>query len=62
MVERHDEESLWAPFWCSLPPALHSALTMSDSLVQALQGTPAYAEIATSRQVNCCIYRAVYGV
>lgn len=51
MVERHDAESPRAPFWQSLPGQLHSGFSMSDSLLQALQGTPAYTEIDTSRKV-----------
>lgn len=51
MVERHDADSPRAPFWQSLPQQLHSGLSMSESLLQTLQGTPAYAEIDTSRKV-----------
>lgn len=51
MVERHDEESPRAPFWQSLPSQLHSGFNMSDSLLQTLDGTPAYAEICSSRKV-----------
>lgn len=51
MVERHDEDSQWAPFWESLPPKLHSGLSLSDGLVQALQGISAHAEIVNSQQV-----------
>lgn len=55
MVERHDADSPRAPFWKSLPEQLHSGLSMSDSLLQTLQGTPAYAEIDTSRKVIICV-------
>ena len=51
MVERHDEESARAPFWQSLPDQLHSGFSMSERLLQTLQGTPAYAEICSSRKV-----------
>ena len=51
MVERHDAESPRAPFWLSLPQQLHSGLSMSDALLQTLQGIPAYTELATSRKV-----------
>lgn len=51
MVERHDEESPTAPFWRSLPSQLHSGFSMSDRLLQTLQGTPGYAETCTSRKV-----------
>ena len=52
MIERHDEDSQWAPFWACLPQQLHSGLSMSDGLVQALEGIPAHAEIVNSRQVS----------
>ena len=55
MVERHDKESPRAPFWQSLPNELHSGFSMSDSLLQTLQGTPAYAEICNSRKVPASV-------
>ena len=55
MVERHDEESPRAPFWRSLPDQLHSGFSMSDRLLQTLEGTPAYAEICTSRKVSASV-------
>lgn len=51
MVERHDTDSQWAPFWQSLPQTLHSGLSMSENLLQTLQGTSAYAECTGARQV-----------
>lgn len=50
MVERHDADSQWAAFWQSLPETLHSGLTMSDTLLQALQGTSAHTECHSARQ------------
>ncbi|KAL0018977.1 hypothetical protein WJX79_002006 [Trebouxia sp. C0005] len=50
MVERHDPDSQWAAFWQSLPETLHSGLTMSDTLLQALQGTSAHTECHSARQ------------
>lgn len=55
MVERHDEASPRAPFWQSLPYQLHSGFSMSDSLLQTLEGIPAYAEIRTSRKVPASV-------
>ncbi len=52
MVERHDPDSQWAAFWQSLPETLHSGLSMSDTLLQALQGTSAYTECHSARQVR----------
>ena len=52
MVERHDPDSHWAAFWQSLPETLHSGLTMSDTLLQALQGTSAHTECHSARQVR----------
>ena len=52
MVERHDPDSQWAAFWQSLPEMLHSGLSMSDTLLQALQGTSAHTECHSARQVR----------
>ena len=52
MVECHDPESTWAPFWQSLPGTLRSGLGMSEELLQALEGLPDYAEIVSARQVH----------
>ncbi len=52
MVERHDADSQWAAFWQSLPETLHSGLSMSDTLLHALQGTSAHTECHSARQVR----------
>ena len=52
MVERHDPDSQWAAFWQSLPETLYSGLSMSDTLLQALQGMSAYTECHSARQVR----------
>ena len=52
MVERHDSESTWAPFWQSLPGTLQSGLSMSEELLQALEGLPDHAEIVSAHQVQ----------
>ncbi|DBA78746.1 TPA: hypothetical protein ACH3X1_008655 [Trebouxia sp. C0004] len=50
MVERHDPDSQWVAFWQTLPETLHSGLSMSDTLLQALQGTSAHTECHSARQ------------
>ncbi len=52
MAERHDPDSQWAAFWQSLPETLHSGLSMSDTLLQALQSTSAHTECHSARQVR----------
>ena len=52
MAERQDAESTWKPFWDSLPHTLHSGLSMPESLVQVLQGTPAHAQCQSAREVS----------
>ena len=53
MVDRHDPESKWESFWLSLPEELHSGLSMSDNLLQILEGLPDFAECSNARQVPC---------
>jgi len=45
MIDRFDEDSLWAPFWDSLPAAFFSGLSFPQSMVDILDGTAAGMEI-----------------
>ena len=45
MIDRHDPDSAWAPFWASLPAAFCTGLSFPPAVVDALQGTAAELDI-----------------
>ena len=52
MVDRHDPDSQWLPFWQSLPGTLQSGLSMAEELLQVLEGLPDHAECVSACQVD----------
>jgi hypothetical protein len=50
MIDRHDAESEWAPFWASLPGTFMTGFSFPKPLVDMLQGTAAHLEIARGQE------------
>lgn len=50
MIDRHDAESEWAPFWASLPETFMTGFSFPKPLVDTLQGTAAHLEIARGQE------------
>eukprot|EP00884_Botryococcus_braunii_P010044 jgi/Botrbrau1/19040/Bobra.0100s0067.1 len=51
MVDRHDPDSPFAPFWVSLPPFLLTGLGAPHSMLDDLDGTPLSHQVARHREV-----------
>jgi len=50
MIDRQDEESNFRHFWSALPSQFSSGLSCSESMIEALKGSPAFEKFRTSRQ------------
>lgn len=62
MVERHDDESPHSAFWASLPQRLYTGLTVSDTELDVLRGSPCYAECVSARAHLAEQHAALSGV
>ena len=50
LLDRHDDDSAWAPFWRSLPSRFYTGLSYPPHLTAALAGTAALLEIQRAQQ------------
>jgi hypothetical protein len=49
MVDRHDPESVHAPFWAALPAHFSTALSIPPALLGLARGLPVHAEADAAR-------------
>ncbi|BDA42806.1 probable actin-histidine N-methyltransferase [Coccomyxa sp. Obi] len=50
MIDRHDKDSDFAPFWNSLPQNFSTGLSATEERVSRLMGTPAHSTFVEARQ------------
>ena len=50
MADRWDEESVWAPYWMSLPGSFRTGLSFPPVVTALLEGTTAWREITRAQK------------